>query len=372
MSALHVAVAPNAFKGTLTAQQATEAICRGVEAALPGAVLMSVPIADGGDGSVDAFIAAGWEETRVHVRDALGRMHEASIATRGDRAVVEVANTCGLALLGQERKPLHASTLGLGDAMRAAATGGARHITVCLGGSASTDGGAGMLVALGARLLDADGQPVLPSGEQLERVTELDLAGMQWDPAGITVHVITDVRSPLLGLEGAAHMFGPQKGATADEVTRLEAALRRWAHLLAETTGRDVSAMPGSGAAGGTGAALAAVWDAGLHSATEILDIAGLPQALLTADVVITGEGRLDSSTLSGKGCAAVIELANASGVPALAVCGQVDLTSQDIARLGLEGAWACDGPGPSAAASLTASTEAALSEWRRIISHHR
>jgi glycerate kinase len=365
MSALRVAVAPNAFKGTLTAQQAAEAIGRGVEAALPDAVLLFAPIADGGDGSVDAFVTAGYTRQSVVVRDALGESHAADIAIRDGHAVVEVANTCGLALLGGARHPLTSSTVGLGDAMREALALGVDHITVCLGGSASTDGGAGMLVALGARLLDADGHDVAPCGQSLDRVEVVDLNGLVHPPNRVIVDVIADVTSPLHGPHGAAEIFAPQKGASPGEVEQLDVALRHWGRLLAEATGRDVADLPGSGAAGGTGAALAAIFDAKVDGAAALLTLLNMPSRLAEADLVITGEGCLDSSTLAGKGCAVVVVLAHTLRIPVLTVCGRIDLDSRDIRVLGVAGAWESNDSGDSAAESLASTTMAGLREWQ-------
>lgn len=365
MSALRIVLAPNAFKGTLTAGQAAEAMRRGVEAVLPGAACVLSPIADGGDGSVDTFVAAGFDRVAVRARDAIGIWHEADIAVRGDRAVVEVANSCGLALLGDDHHPLTSSTLGLGDAIRGALDERVSHVTVCLGGSASTDGGAGMLVALGARLVGVDEREVKPCGAHLGHAARLDLDGLDPRLRHTGMDVIADVASPLHGPQGAAFVFAPQKGASAEEVVRLDDALRHWGRVLEAATGRDVNGLPAGGAAGGTGAAMAAVFGAPLHSGAAILDLVDLPRALDTADLVITGEGRLDASTLAGKGCAGVIRMASEAGIPALAVCGGVDLTPEALARLEVVGAWATGDAGPSAADSLTAATGRALRDWQ-------
>lgn len=364
MCALHVVLAPNAFKGTLTADQAAEAMRRGLQRAMPTAVCLLSPIADGGDGSVEAFLSAGHDRRRVRVRDAVGHWHEADMAVRGNHAVIEVANTCGVALLGSARHPMTSSTLGLGDALRGALDEAATGITVCLGGSASTDGGAGMLVALGARLLDDAGRELEPCGETLGRVARLDLSGVDQRIRRGSISAIADVTSPLYGPDGAAHVFAPQKGASPDEVQRLDDGLRNWGRVLTEATGRDVVHLAGVGAAGGTGAALAAVFGAVIESSDTLLRLIDLPRTLLTADLVITGEGCLDASTLAGKGCAGVIEMARLRRTAVLAVCGSIDLTSEELAALGVAGARATDEPGPSAADSVAAATEAAIREW--------
>ena len=366
MCAIHVVLAPNAFKGTLTAGQAAEAMRRAAAAELPEATVGMSPIADGGDGSVDAFVAAGFRSIEVEARDAIGSWHPAAIAVKDGRAVVEVANTCGLALLGAHPQPMGASTLGLGDALLAALDQQVQRITVCLGGSASTDGGAGMIVALGGRLLDDNGVELPPGGSTLGRVAVLDLADLDPRLDHVRIDVIADVTSPLHGPQGAAFVFAPQKGASQDEVVALDAALRRWGRVLADATGRDVDDLSGAGAAGGTGAALAAAFGATIESGAALLDIVGLPRALDLADLVITGEGRLDASTLAGKGCAAVIRMARDRGIPVVTVCGIIDVTAEDLALLDVAGARAAGDAGPAAAESLTAATQAALREWRR------
>lgn len=366
MCALHVVLAPNAFKGTLTAGQAAEAMRRGIQAVMREAVLLTAPIADGGDGSVEAFLSAGHDLQRVRVRDAVGHWHEAEIAVRGSHAVIEVANTCGVALLGSSRHPMTASTLGLGDALRGALDAGAAGVTVCLGGSASTDGGAGMLVALGARLLDDACRELEPCGESLGRVARLDLSGMHPRLRSARVAAIADVTSPLHGPDGAAVVFGPQKGASPDDVRQLDDGLRNWGRVLTEATGRDVAHLAGAGAAGGTGGALAAVFGAVIEPGAALLEVVDLPGTLLTADLVITGEGRLDASTLAGKGCAGVIAMARLRRIAVLAVCGSIDLTADELTALGVAGARATDDPGPSAADSLAAATEAAFRQWWR------
>ena len=364
MCALHVVLAPNAFKGTLTAGGAAEAMRLGVATVMPSAVTVMAPIADGGDGSVDAFVAAGFAREPVRVRDATGAWHTAAIAMLDGRAIVEVANTCGLALRHGDSHPLTSSTLGVGDAMRAALDLHTDHITVCLGGSASTDGGAGLLVALGARLLNAESEALVPSGSVLKKVAHIDLTGLDVRLRDVTIDVIADVESPLHGPNGAAHVFAPQKGASPEEVVLLDDALQHWARLLAEATGRDIAHLAGSGAAGGTAAALMAVFGAHVDSGAALLEALGLGAALADADLVITGEGQLDVSTLAGKGCAKVIELSRALGIPVIAVCGGVLLTSEDLRRLGVAGAWATDDPGPSAAASVSVATQAAFQAW--------
>ena len=335
-----VLVAPNAFKGTLSAAEAAEAMALGARRALPDAAVRMLPLADGGDGSVDAFLAAGFGARAIDVRGPTGAPGTARLALRDGHAVVELAEACGLSRLpGGRPEPLTSSTLGLGDAVRSALDAGAQTLTVCLGGSASTDGGAGMLVALGARLLDREGDEVEPGGAALGCVERLDLSGLDPRLLGVAVTVAVDVASPLFGPTGAACVFAPQKGATPDEVAVLDAGLRQWSRVLAAATGRDAAPVAGSGAAGGTAAALLAVLGARLApGAGLVAALVGLDEAIARADVVVTGEGRLDEQTVLGKGAADVAARCRQAGRPAMAVCGQVALPSADMTRLGFAG----------------------------------
>lgn len=331
MTTIHVVLAPNAFKGTLTPGEAARAMAAGVHAVMPDAKTSLVPMADGGDGSLDAFVEAGFTRHDIQARDSSGSWHRTEIALQGSRAVVELAGICGIALPGAHPlRPMDASTLGVGDAVRAARDAGATSIALCLGGSASTDGGAGMLVALGAVLRDARGRPISPSGRDLGRVTHLDLAGLDPRLRDCDITVLADVSIPLHGPGGAAHVFAAQKGATPEQVEALDAGLERWGAVLESVAHRRVADMPGAGAAGGTTAAAIAVLDAEIrYGAQEVAELVGLPAAIASADLVITGEGRFDDQSLRGKGCGQVVELARAAGVPVLAVCGQVSIDAQ-------------------------------------------
>lgn len=363
MPTLHVVLAPNAFKGTLTSLDAARAMAAGVGTTRASTRLL--PIADGGDGSVDAFLGAGYLAVEATVRDALGRPHRATIAVKADEAVVETANTCGLALLGSEpRQPLDTCTLGLGDAMRSALDTGATRIAICLGGSASTDGGAGMLVALGARLLDSLGREVEPSGRHLAQVHSLDVTGLDPRLAGCALTVLVDVSNPLHGRNGAAHVFAGQKGATPQEILLLDDGLATWARVLREATGLDTAALAGAGAAGGTAAAAAALGATIQRGGHAIPELLGLEQAVAVSDLVITGEGCLDEQTLHGKGISHVIEVARGANVPVLAVCGRIDLSPAVLGELGLAG-WSESGRyAGDEAQALTQATADAVETW--------
>ena len=338
---LHVLVAPNAFKGSLTAQEAAAAMATGVLRAAADAQCTLRPMADGGDGSLDAFVAAGFTRMPVTTHGPTGAAVSSSLASDGSTAVVELASSCGLGLLpGGEPAPMTSTTQGLGDAIRAALDTDPSRIIVCLGGSASTDGGTGLLVALGARLVAADGAVVEPGGAWLQRIAEVDLTLLDPRLRDTDIVVAADVTSPLHGPDGAAAVFAPQKGATPDEVAELDAGLRSWAGVLARATGRDVASTPGAGAAGGAGAALLAACAASMSpGAALIADLVGLDAALADSDLVVTGEGRLDAQSMLGKGAVLVAARARATGVPTLAVCGAVDLDAPSLRAAGFD-AW--------------------------------
>ncbi|MBK9738253.1 MAG: glycerate kinase [Actinobacteria bacterium] len=368
--AARIVVAPNAFKGSLTAAQAASAMTAGVRRAFPAATTITRPIADGGDGSVDALVSAGYERLAIEVRGPTGLPVSAAMARSGSTVVVEIANTCGLLLLPEGiLEPLGASSAGLGDAVRSALDSGADHVVICLGGSSSTDGGAGLLSALGAVLLDDDGTTIDACGAGLLRVAVLDLSRLDHRIGTTRFTVATDVTTPLLGPDGAAAVFGPQKGATPDDVALLDAGLTRWADALAQATGRDEAGRPGSGAAGGTGVAALAALDAHLVSgAALVAEAIGLSDAIDGADLVVTGEGALDRQSTLGKGALAVVDLARSGGADAILVCGRIDLTADELLERGVT-SWASlagrDRDTMGRAADLVAAATAeALARW--------
>jgi glycerate kinase len=295
-----VLVAPDKFKGSLTAAQVTDRIAAGLEHD-PSIRCTRLPLADGGDGSVAAAVAAGYQAHPVQVVGPTGQPHRATIAFDGTTAVVEVANTCGITLLPEGRlEPLAASSLGFGQAVHAALTLHPATVVLALGGSASTDGGLGLLTALGATITDADGQPVPPAGGQLDQVAHLDLTGLASLPAGVRWIVAGDVDAVLHGPHGAAQMFGPQKGAAAAHIDHLDRGLARLVDL-AGPRGGTAAVTPGAGAAGGLGFA-ALLLGAQIRSGAQFfLDLVGFDDHLADADAVVTGEGRIDDQTLHGK-----------------------------------------------------------------------
>jgi glycerate kinase len=303
------------------------ALARGIEDA--GWTARSLPVADGGDGTLDILLAAAGEqgrEQRVPVHGPFGRWRTARLGWIGERvAVVEMAEGSGLRLLGRRRDPMGASSAGAGELLRAALEGGARRVIVGVGGSATTDGGMGILVALGARLLDERRRPVAPGGGALERVATVDLSAAHAHLRGRRVQVAVDVRSPLYGPDGAAHVFAPQKGAGPRQVAQLDAGLRHFAAVLEHAAGLPgLAALAGAGAAGGAGFALAALGAELVSGAALVCDEVGLDDALIDADLVITGEGRLDAQTAAGKAPAEVAARARRDGVACVAICGTV------------------------------------------------
>ena len=333
-----VVIAPDAFKGSLSSARAAEALAAGVRDALPDAEVRVLPLADGGDGTVDALIRAGYERCTAPARGPTGMPGQADYAVSDGAVVVELAGACGLALLPDGRPdPLGASTLGLGDVIRQALAEETHALVICLGGSASTDGGAGLLVALGARLLDDAGQQVPAGGGHLHRVALVDLSGLPARLREIPVRVATDVRSPLLGPTGAAQAFAPQKGADPEQVRALESGLAHWADVLADATGVDARTAPGSGAAGGTGlAAIAALHGEVVSGADLVRAALGMEAALEWCDLVVTGEGALDRTTLEGKGVGSLAAAARARGIPVVAACGRVDLGERERRAAGI------------------------------------
>jgi len=332
---LKVVIAPDSFKGSLSADRVAAALADGWHSARPGDEVVRLPVADGGEGTLDVFAAAvpGARRHSVAVTGPDGRPVDAEwLALPDGAAVVELASGSGLPLLGARRDPLGAHTVGLGQLLAAALDDQAtRQIIVTLGGSASTDGGTGALAALGARFLDAAGASLPPGGGPLRGLASVDLIGLRPPPPG-GVLCLTDVDAPLCGPRGAAAVFGPQKGAGPADVRALDDGLRRLAGLLAG----DPDA-PGSGAAGGTGYGLAVAWGARLvPGAATVAEHAGLPAALADADLVITGEGRYDATSLTGKVVGGVLNLAAARAagpVPVLLVAGQLGCPPPDTVR---------------------------------------
>ena len=335
---MKIVIAPDKFKGSLPAAEVADAIAAGLRDEWPEAELVTVPVADGGDGTVDAAVAAGLERVPVTVDGPTGEPVHASYARRGEVAVIELADACGLMRLpGGRPAPLTASSFGCGQVLAAALAAGARQIILGVGGSASTDGGAGLLQALGAQVLDARGEPLARGGAALRDVAALDLTGLHPALRVSSVILATDVVNPLTGPDGAAEVYGPQKGASPEQVTELAGGLRRWAAVVAAATGTDRSQAPGAGAAGGVGFAALAVLGAHARPGIElVLDLVDFDAALDGAALVITGEGSLDTQTLAGKAPAGVARAAATRGIPVVAVAGRSTLTEDQLATTGI------------------------------------
>jgi glycerate kinase len=335
---MKIVIAPDKFKGSLPGAEVAAAIAAGVRAEWPEAELVTVPVADGGDGTVDAAVAAGLERVPVTVDGPTGEPVDTSYARRGEVAVIELAGACGLMRLpGGRRAPLAASSFGCGQVLAAALEAGARRIILGVGGSASTDGGTGLLQALGTRVFGARGEPLGRGGAALRDVAALDLAGLHPALRGGSVILATDVANPLTGPDGAAEVYGPQKGASPEQVIELASGLRRWAAVVAEATGTDWSRAPGSGAAGGVGFAALAVLGAQARPGIElVLELVDFDAALDGAALVVTGEGSLDTQTLAGKAPAGVAGAAARRGIPVVAVVGRSTLTEGQLATIGI------------------------------------
>jgi glycerate kinase len=352
---MKIVIAPDKFKGSLPAAEVADAIAAGLRAEWPQAELVTVPVADGGDGTVDAAVAAGLERIPVTVDGPTGEPVHASYARRGEVAVIELADACGLLRLpGGRPAPLTASSFGCGQVLAAALAAGTRQIILGVGGSASTDGGAGLLQALGAQVLDARGVPLARGGAALRDVATLDLTGLHPALRVSSVILATDVTNPLTGPDGAAEVFGPQKGASPDQIAELASGLRRWAAVVAAATGTDRSQAPGAGAAGGVGFAALAVLGAQARPGIElVLDLVDFGAALDGAALVIIGEGSLDTQTLAGKAPAGVARAAARRGIPVVAVAGRCTLTEGQLATTGISRVYTLSDLEPDPARSI-------------------
>jgi len=297
-------VAPTAYKGTLSPARVAEAIAEGVKLAAGDADIVLAPVADGGDGTIESLhMALGGTVHHCVVQGPLTDPAEAAWLQIGDLGVIELANASGLALVPPDRlQPLRAHTTGTGEVLASCLAIAVPNIVVAVGGSASTDGGTGALRALGAKFLDADGQPLEPGGGDLSRLHSCDLSDLRHWRNATGIRVATDVTNPLLGPQGAARTFAPQKGADPEQVQLLEAALERLADVLEAASGRQARHLPGAGAAGGTAFGLACALGAAIIPGFQwIADLIQLELKVAEADLVITGEGRLDHQSLSGK-----------------------------------------------------------------------
>ncbi|GGK75478.1 glycerate kinase [Streptomyces flaveus] len=340
-----VLIAADKFKGSLTAVEVAQRVTAGLHRVAPRVEVEALPVADGGDGTVDAAVAAGFERREVRVAGPLGDEVTAAYALRGDTAVVEMAEASGLQRLPLGvLAPLTASTYGSGELLRAALDAGARTIVFGVGGSATTDGGAGMLAALGARFLDEKGEPLPPGGGPLRDLATADLSGLDPRLGSVDVVLASDVDNPLTGPKGAAAVYGPQKGASPDDVAALDASLAHYSAVLEKTIGdraAEYAVAPGAGAAGGIGYGALVGLGASFRPGIEVmLDVLGFATALERATLVITGEGSLDEQTLHGKAPAGVAAVARAADKEVIAVCGRLALPPEALGRAGIRRAY--------------------------------
>jgi glycerate 2-kinase len=335
---MRVVVAPDKFKGSLTAVEAAEAIGEGLRQGRPEVDVVLAPVADGGDGTVDAAVAAGYDRVTTTVVGPTGEPVTASFAVSGDTAVVEMAEAAGLRRLpGGRPAPLTATTYGVGELIRAALDRGVRRVVLGVGGSATTDGGTGMARALGVRFLDADGRDLPAGGAALRRLHTIDMAGLDPRLRAVEVVVASDVDNPLTGDRGAAAVYGPQKGAGPADVEELEQALSRLASVIARQLGVDLAGLAGAGAAGGTAGGAVAFLGASIVSGIDLLlDLAHFPTAVRTARLVITGEGSLDRQSLAGKAPWGVAQAAARAGVPVVALVGRSALPAEEARAAGI------------------------------------
>lgn len=331
-----VVLIPDSFKGTLSSMRICELMTECVTRVFPGCEVRSIPVADGGEGSVDAFLAAaGGERVEAEVTGPWFdrcRAHY-GLLEGGTTAVLEMASAAGLPMVGERRDPSGTTTYGVGELLLDAAERGAGRLILGLGGSATNDGGCGAAAAAGVRFFDAAGRSFVPTGGTLADIARIDVSGLSPALRGVEITAMCDIDNPMFGENGAAFVFGPQKGADPEMVERLDAGLRHLAAVMLRDTGADVAKLPGAGAAGAMGAGMAAFFGAVLRPGIDtVLDTVGFDAAAADADVIFTGEGRLDSQSLRGKVVIGVARRAAALGKPVIAVVGGADY--------GAEAAW--------------------------------
>ena len=343
---MRVVIAPDSFKECLSALDVAEALAAGLRRAVPDAELELIPMADGGEGTVDALVAAtDGRSVPLTVTGPMGNPVDAVYGMLGDgeTAVIEMASASGLHLvLPHDRDPRVAMTYGTGELLRAAMERGAKHIIIGIGGSATNDGGAGMAEALGYRFLDAEGNALPRGGAALASLARIDTSNRLSTLDRCDVLVACDVTNPLCGLNGASHVYGPQKGADAETVDVLDAALRHFANVVRDQLGIEIADLPGAGAAGGLGAGLVAFARGSLRPGVDLVaDACHLADRIVGADLVITGEGKLDGQSIHGKTPVGVARIAQAAGVPVVAVAGALGDGYEAVYERGIDTVYA-------------------------------
>jgi glycerate kinase len=343
---MKIVIAPDSFKDSLSAQGVAEAIALGLAQVWPQATMIKCPMADGGEGTVESILAAcEGELRRTRVRGPMGAPVDAAWGwlPHNHTAIIEMAEASGLQLvpLGQ-RDACISSTFGTGELIRAALDAGAQRVILAIGGSATNDGGAGAMQALGVKLLDAQRQSLVPGGLALAQLAKLDLSELDPRLAQVRFDIAADVNNPLCGPHGASAIFGPQKGASPAQVQQLDQALGHFAELCAHALGKDVRDEPGCGAAGGLGFAAKAFLGAQFQAGVEVVaELVGLAEAVKGADLVITGEGRFDAQTLRGKTPFGVARIAKQQGVPVIVIAGTLGEGYQELYDHGIDAAFA-------------------------------
>ena len=338
---MKIVVAPDSFKGSLTAVEVADAIGQGVREIFPEAKIIKIPMADGGDGTVQCLVnATGGEILKEKVVSPLGDEVWASYGILGDKktAVIEMAEASGLTLVPEDkRNPLITTTYGTGQLIKAALDQGCRKMIIGIGGSATNDGGAGMVQALGVKLLDREGKEIGFGGGELKKINRINISNLDNRLSETEVLIASDVSNPLCGPKGAARIYGPQKGATPEIIEELDKSLAHFAETIKRDLNKDVKDMPGAGAAGGLGAGLMAFLDAELKPGIEIMiEIVKLEQAIKDADLVITGEGKIDSQTIYGKAPIGVAKIAKKYNIPVIAVAAIVGDDADIVHKYGI------------------------------------
>jgi len=338
---MKIVVAPDSFKGSLTAIEVSDAIEQGIREVFPEAEIVKIPMADGGDGTVQCLVnATGGRILREKVTGPLGGEVLASYGILGDKktAVIEMAEASGLTLVPEnQRNPLITTTYGTGQLIKAALDQGCRKMIIGIGGSATNDGGAGMVQALGVELLDKDGEEIDFGGGELKKIFRIDTKYLDNRLSETKVLIASDVSNPLCGPKGAARVYGPQKGATPEMIKKLDESLAYFAEIIKRDLNKDVKDIPGAGAAGGLGASLMAFLDAELRPGIEIIiEIVKLEQAIKNADLVITGEGKIDSQTIYGKAPIGVAKIAKKYDIPVIAVAAIIGDDADIVHQYGI------------------------------------
>ncbi|MED9994556.1 MAG: glycerate kinase [Oscillospiraceae bacterium] len=338
-------VVSDSFKGTVSSREICEIAQRVIPRHFPACEVVCIPVADGGEGTVDCFVQAmGAQRVEITVTNALGEKSAAAYARLGELAIIEMAAAAGLPQVGALRCPGTATTYGVGELIAHAVDSGCRKILLGLGGSATNDGGCGCAAALGVRFYDADGQSFVPVGDTLGRIARIDTAEAEALLRSVEITVMCDVTNPLYGPTGAAYVFAPQKGADAEKVKSLDAGLRHFGDVIRSQYGLDVSAMPGAGAAGGMGAGCVALLGGTIQSGIDaVLDVTGFDRQLEGADLVITGEGRIDSQSADGKVVSGVARRTRAKGVPLIAIAGGIADSAGAVYDIGVSAMFSTD-----------------------------